>query len=142
MFLAVYDILSGMLALDDVGTFYVPGTTGPRCLVRSFSKFMGLRSDYKGPLTYTYWKPKAGIYQGLHNRSITVVGDSSSGNEWVIRDALKRKTKAEGWNKMNFTNYQLMNKVPANMTCLQKVLKQHYPKSEGHVMRELERLRR
>ena len=117
------------------------GTTGPRCLKRAFLKFMGVRSTTTGPLRRTNAWPKAGFYPGAvpGNRSVTVVGTSLSYQEWVKPNfGLVRMKEAE-FGSMNFTDYQKLNKVPTNKTCLELMLENY--QSEHQVMQQLHRRR-
>ena len=143
MFLVIHDLMEQMHNLEDTGTFYVPGTTGPRAVKRAFLKFMGVNNDSPKSMYRRYERPPAGFYQGVlnGNRSVTVVATRKTQDLWVYRDAphLRKKNKREGWAQMNFTNYQLMNKVPSNKTCLDVVWEKYKP--EGEIVQELHQRR-
>ena len=84
MFLAVYDVLEGMLNLDDVGNFPIPQTTGPDALARAYVKFR----QYPTKEIRGNAEPAPGTYVGMYNRSVTVWGNE---HDWVHSDFIKRE---------------------------------------------------
>ena len=101
----------------------------------------GTWDDAKDPLYWEYRRPKAGVHYGAinGNRSVTVLGEPGMSDTWVLCTNLKRKNKQEGWEKMNFTDYQKMNKEPSNKTCLQLILETREPNYDA--MKELQQRR-
>lgn len=141
MYLAVHDAMEQMHLLSDTGDFYVPRTTGPSCLMRAFAKFMGSKEMGKDQLWWKYRHPPPGIHYGAinGNRSVEVVGGQGQSDNWVLCNALKRVRKKDGWDKMNFTNYQYMNKEKSNKTCLQLIIERREPNFDA--MKELQNRR-
>ena len=69
--------------LDSIRSDQAPFTTGPRATKNGVIQF--LHHDTDGYLA-------AGIYYGLHNRSITIVGDKRRPREFVNRNGISNKT--------------------------------------------------
>ncbi|CAB9525662.1 glycosyltransferase [Seminavis robusta] len=125
MFLAVHDVLKEMLALADVGTFYVPGTTGPRCIRRAFLKFVSITNRGIDSATYnSYAYPEAGKFVGMLNRSVDIVGNDTTREQYVKTSSLHHAKKTD-WKLMNHTDYYKLNKIPQHKTCLKLLLEQH-----------------
>ena len=125
MFFAVNDVLQQMMQLEDVGTFYVPGTTGPRCLRRAWMKFVQVTNKGISSKEYNAWaNPVAGHFVGMLNRSVNIVGNDETREKYVKTSHL-HWAKKEDWKIMNYTDYYQLNKIPRNKTCLQ-VLLEHY----------------
>ncbi|CAB9498149.1 glycosyltransferase [Seminavis robusta] len=138
MFHAIQDVMQRMHAQVEVGTFNVPVESGPHCLHRAYKAFRGIHDGKNGPWKPTH-QPKAGVYyyhdfkeetsnNSSSNRSITVVGNASTPDQWVIREAFKAQDKNSAWDKMNVSNYRHMNKKPLEKSCLDLLWeKQHQP---------------
>jgi len=92
-----------------------------------------------------YSKPPAGTYHSLDNklhgnRTVTVVGSRRTNNQWVQRSAIGGDAKREGWQRMNITSYQGLNKKPSGKSCLVQ-LHNHYWEQERDIQETLYRRR-
>lgn len=127
MWYAVNDVLQQMMQLEDVGTFYVPGTTGPRCMRRAWLKFVGITNKGISSKEYNSWAyPTEGIYKGKLNdrRTVNIVGNDETREQYVRTSKLHWAKKTD-WKLMNYTDYYQLNKVPRNKTCLQVLFEQY-----------------
>lgn len=127
MFLAIHDVMREMHQLADTGDFYVPVVSGPGCTKRAFINFMGHNATNIDEIAGKYSKPGPGHYMGVGfgNHSVTVFGNKKTNMEYVIRTAVSGRRKAQGWEKMNITNYQGVKRENNGKTCF-KALHEHY----------------
>ena len=90
---------------------------------RAFLAFMGIDSRSKEHDVNFYSKPPAGIYTGMvhGNRTVTVEGSRSTSGQWVARSAIGGGVKRDGFQKMNITNYQAVNKQPSGKSCIMQL---------------------
>jgi mannosyltransferase OCH1-like enzyme len=127
MWFAVNDVLDQMMHLKDVGNFFVPGTTGPRCIKRSWFRFMGLDEENIKKKESSYWTffYPTGHYVGTHNRSLEIVGGDKETRKKYVKTSHLHWAKKTDWALMNFTNYYDLNKVPHNKSCLELLLEKY-----------------
>lgn len=105
-----------------MGPIHEIGVIGPKALHRAFKTFIDVTGDTR---------PRPGITYGSFNRSITVI-ERRKHNDYVIRDAswLRKKNKAQGWSKMNFTDYFALNQKTGK-SCLRVVMDRNYQQSNS-----------
>lgn len=120
MFLAVHDVMHQMHSQQDTGKFHVPSLTGPGATKRAFLSFMRIdaRLGATPEQVKKYAKPRPGLYQGWGNRSVLVAGTRATNMNFVKRDAIRGNEKRRGWEEMNITNYQMVNKQNNNRSCV------------------------
>jgi mannosyltransferase OCH1-like enzyme len=111
MYLLVHKIIQRLYSLNDVDGQYVPRATGPGALKYAFIAFV----DDQGPniyeghgdcnrrRKYEYGEVAAGLYSGWDNRTVTVVGNKTNANAYVIRESVKQKVKS--YHEMNMTHF-------------------------------------
>ena len=161
MYLLIQTTLSRLLNLNDVDHQYVPYVTGPGALKQAFLHFMhaqgpnnskedaslALRNDddnnsNNNTATTTTasinrsGKVTAGIYLGLGNTTITVVGRRSDANEYVARNVIykKRVMYQKLMNMTHFSRIHSTKQAKAAMTtdsCLERLWK-----NVGHVQQD------
>jgi len=94
-FLTVHHALSRLLTLNDVDAQYVPFVTGPGALKSAFIHFMNDQGPNE-PKTKNH-SPKynkigqPGLYVGMMNRTVTVVGTPGTSNRYVRRSVIRNK---------------------------------------------------
>lgn len=86
-----------MLNRNDVGDFPVVWTTGPGAVMDGFAAFMQNEK---------YQEVEEGLYFGLRNRTVTIMGNASDQRSIVYRDIFEEKydKKHEVYVTMNMTH--------------------------------------
>ena len=102
--LCVSILLTRLMDTDNVSTQYVPFVTGPGTTKNAMLRFMRDTEKTK------YQKTPAGHYVGLQNRSVTVVGGRASGQQWVVRESIRRGVKLEGYAQMGMEHFAAKKK--------------------------------
>ena len=87
MYTSLHSALMEIWNLDSIHNNRAPYTTGPHATKIGFIEFM------KAAGTVTNGYIPAGVYIGMHNRSVTVVGDKARPHEFVNRGGIRGKKK-------------------------------------------------
>jgi mannosyltransferase OCH1-like enzyme len=121
MFNAVLMALKNLMNLEDVGSQFVPRTTGPLVIVNSFKAFLG-QGGRNPSLGRGGRHPSPGHYIGLGNRTVTVIGSVRETNSWVLRDAIPKSSINHGYASMGIVNYRNLQRKPNFVSCFARML--------------------
>ena len=102
MYLSVMHTLFRLFDVSSVRDQYVPYVTGPGALKNAFIDFMGAKGTKLGD---HYQRQYQGIYVGMDNRTVTVVGSHDNQNLYIDRYGLGRRGKKKGYQMMNQTHF-------------------------------------
>lgn len=125
MYLLVQAILHRLYDTPDVEHQYIPFVTGPGALKSAFRQFMNTQSLGRPGDTTTvndydvFLKVRAGVYRGLGNATVRVVGGAMQTNDWIRRGVILNKQRA--YKSMNMTHFDSMERQASNESCLQKL---------------------
>jgi hypothetical protein len=111
LYLAVQTTLLRLLEVPHVGAQYIPQVTGPGALKMAFKYFM------RTPDTDKNGRVRQGIYVGVGNRTVTVLGHKDTGSHNYIQRATM-VGKAGQYKQMNMKHYSLIAKKKFNESCL------------------------
>ena len=107
MYMIVHHTLLRLLGLNNVFNQYVPFVTGPGAVK---SAFIGFMSDWD---TVRFGKvSQPGVYTGMGNTTVTVLGTVSKSGQYVARDVVPNKKRLN--NKMNMTHFSVSGQKPMN----------------------------
>jgi len=118
MFFAVHDVMNNMHTAEDTGKFYVPFVTGPGSIKRSMIQFGGRNKSWTEEMMNRYAYPTEGLLHGIGNRTVTIAGSRATCNNWVVRGFVRGPSKSSGFEQMNITNYQSVNKMENGLSCI------------------------
>jgi hypothetical protein len=110
-YFSVLQTLHRLLDVTNVGNQYVPYVTGPGALKNAFIIFMEAQG------TGMDGKVKAGFYQGVGNRSVTVVGSRRRSNRYIIRQSILPKDKKAGYEAMGMKHFSKTKNEQQNTSC-------------------------
>ena len=107
MYMIVHHTLLRLLGLNNIFNQYVPFVTGPGDVK---SAFIGFMSDWD---TVRFGKvSQPGVYTGMGNTTVTVLGTVSKSGQYVARDVVPNKKRLN--NKMNMTHFSVSGQKPMN----------------------------
>ena len=119
-YMIVHHTLLRLLGLNNVFNQYVPFVTGPGAVK---SAFIGFMSDWD---TVRFGKvSQPGVYTGMGNRTVTVLGTASKSGQYVARDVVPNKKRL--YNTMNMTHFSVSGQKPMN----KKNVGDNYPKTDS-----------
>ena len=99
MFFSAKMALQAMAWRPDISDNDAARTTGPGAFKTGFIYFQRLVGDASnGYVT-------AGLYQGIQNRSVKVVGTKENSNEWIHRESIRGKSKRSDYEQMGMTHF-------------------------------------
>jgi mannosyltransferase OCH1-like enzyme len=106
-YMIVQHTLLRLLGLNNVFNQYVPFVTGPGAVK---SAFIGFMSDWD---TGRFGKVRQpGVYTGMGNRTVTVLGTASNSGQYVARGIIPNKGRL--YDKMNMTHFSVSGQKPIN----------------------------
>jgi mannosyltransferase OCH1-like enzyme len=126
VYLLVTAIMHRLYELPDMYNQYVPYVTGPGALKVAFQHFMKAHPPHVRPGTVrlpsqksSLNKVKAGIYTGLGNRSVTVVGSKRKPDEYIKRNAVAHKNQL--YTHMGMRHFSREKLTATNESCWRRL---------------------
>ena len=123
-YLLIQSTLHQLLSVDDLAHLYEPVVTGPGALKKALREFMGHhRSSVNDDPYATFQRIRAGVYTGLGNWTIRVIGQAGkASDDWVARNVIYKKSRI--YPQMNMTHFGKMKReAGVNESCLQRMWK-------------------
>jgi len=105
MYLSIVISLKQIWDIDSSDSVDLPRVTGPRALFSAFRYFTrnaGLSE---------------GIFDGVANRTVTVVGGKGNANEWIVRETVSRNVTRMHQEKVRMEDYPRIGSKVANESC-------------------------
>jgi hypothetical protein len=122
VYLLITAIMHRLYDLPDFQNQYVPYVTGPGALKIAFQHFMKAHPPHVPPGTVrlpeqrsSLNKVPAGIYTGLGNRTVTVVGTKKRPDAYIIRNAVRNKQQL--FRDMGMKHYSKLTRRATNESC-------------------------
>jgi hypothetical protein len=128
-YFSVLQTLHRLLDVTNVGSQYVPYVTGPGALKKAFIVFMGAEGNGM------YGKVKEGFYQGVGNRSVTVVGSRKTSKRYIIRQSILPKDKKAGYEAMGMKHFSKTKNEQQNTSCFIYLYDRELHDSDGRFNR-------
>ena len=130
MFLLVQSTFLRLLSLNDVDQQYAPYVTGPGALKSAFIHYMGAqgKNEPNNANHYTpYHNPaKEGVYRGLGNTTVRLLGDADDSFYYVHRSAVRDKISS--YAHMNMTHFTELEQTKNNDSCMNRLYMRHVAK--------------
>jgi mannosyltransferase OCH1-like enzyme len=125
-YLLIQAILHRLYDLSDTYNQYVPFVTGPGALKMAFQHFMKAHPPQipagtvrKDSQKSSLNRIPAGIYVGLGNRSVTVVGSKRRPEEYIQRNAIKNKKIL--YTQMGMRHFSKVHRQATNESCWRRL---------------------
>jgi mannosyltransferase OCH1-like enzyme len=122
MYLLITAIMHRLYELPDMYNQYVPYVTGPGALKLAFQHFMRAHPPHVKPGTVrkpsqqsSLNKVPAGIYTGVGNRSVTVIGSKRRPNQYIHRNVVGNKQNL--YREMGMKHFSKVQRQATNVSC-------------------------
>lgn len=131
LYLLVQVTMHRLYDLPDIANQYVPFVTGPGALKTAFQQFMraqpprappGSRQRPPPPAAgsaASHQRVSAGLYEGIGNRTVTVVGHKRRDTEYVQRNAIGSKKQL--YQQMGMTHFSKIPRQQTNESCFHRL---------------------
>jgi mannosyltransferase OCH1-like enzyme len=122
VYLLITAIMHRLYDLPDMYNQYVPYVTGPGALKLAFQHFMKAHPPHIPPGTVRLPSQRsslnrvpAGIYTGLGNRTVTVVGVKRRPDEYILRNSVGNKQQL--FREMGMKHFSKVQRTATNESC-------------------------
>ena len=123
MYLLVQRIMKQVMDVTNLKKHRPAQVTGPGALKNAMIEFMNKVNDQGDDkdVYETFQRVKEGVYTGMGNATVRVLGEKEKPNHWVHRDYLGRKQKNNLYDQMNMTHFSLKRDTGPIEGCVQRI---------------------
>lgn len=129
MYLLVQATLMMLMSLPEVDKQNVPRTTGPGALKVAMIHFMDRLRYNNRTSPYTayerFQRVERGLYVGLDNATVRVVGHKRHQNDMVRRESVRAGDKHQGYRLMDMKHFSRVKPVSNLESCLRRIYRMH-----------------